>query len=75
MSRLYVSWDWLWSFYNQASDDSKRDILRQLNIEEVLQYGSIRVRKEIFEHAPQDVIKAYRSVDQLRNEIQNIIRR
>lgn len=72
---MNVSWDWLWSFYNQASDDSKRDILKQLNIEEVLQYGNMKLRKEIFEHAPQDVIKAYRSVDQLRNEIQNIIRR
>ena len=72
---MNVSWDWFWLFYNQASDDSKRDILRQLNIEEVLQYGTLKMRKEIFEHAPQDVIKAYRSVDQLRNEIQNIIRR
>lgn len=81
MSRLEVTWDWFWSVYNRSSEETRHDLLRQLNIEEVLRYGNIKLKKEIFEHAPQEIITLYKSpvpsksIAELRRELYRIIRR
>jgi len=71
----------LWSFYNQTTDEIRRDIIKQLNLDEVLQYGTLKLRKEILSSAPQEVIDLYKpkpsekSIEQLRKELYSMFRR
>ena len=78
MSAIFT-YDDLWSFYRQQDRSTQKDILQQLNLDEVFRTGTMRERKEILSEAPDEIVAKYRvqmkTVKQLEQELFGIIRR
>jgi len=69
----------LWSFYKQQNSDTQKDILRQLDLNSVMKYATIEMKKSILKEAPDEIVAKYRvqmkTTKQLEQELFGIIRR
>ena len=79
MASVQFSYPDLWSFYRQTDKATQKDILKQLNLDEVFRTGTMRERKEILSEAPDEIVAKYRvqmkTVKELEQELFGIIRR
>lgn len=50
-----ISWPELWSVYRRSPNHAQQEILRQLNLPDILEFASKKVKKEILDEAPAEV--------------------
>ena len=55
MTTPAISWPELWSIYRRSPEPVQQELLRQLNLTEILSYASKRVKKEILDEAPDEI--------------------
>lgn len=52
-----LSWGELWSVYRRSPAHMQQEILEQVNLPEILAYASKKVKKEILDEAPAEVLE------------------
>lgn len=59
MSHVTLAWGDMWTFWKKSPAETQEDILAQLNLPELMQTASKKVRTEILEDAPPVVSASY----------------
>lgn len=61
-SNVTISWERLWLYHAQASQDIQDDIVKQLDLDDFLPRIPVNVRKEVMRHAPAELKRRIESV-------------
>lgn len=54
-----MSWGEAWSFYRRSPVTTQQEILRQLDLPDLMAYASVKAKKEILEEAPVEIRKEF----------------
>lgn len=52
---ITLPWNELWSIYKRMPEHVQADILKQLDIQSIIEHGSKKVRKEVMAEAPESI--------------------